>query len=56
MYSGPGQSLPCFETGDLAINELILRFNPLGNSSHDKVKLVMFVNSYSIIFHFFFYI
>lgn len=48
MYSGPGQSLPCFETGDLAINELIDRFNPLGNS-HDKVKLVMFVNSYAFI-------
>lgn len=44
MYSGPGQSLPCFETGDIAINELILRFNPL-HTKNDKVKLVMLVNS-----------
>jgi len=45
MYSGPGQSLPCFETGDLAINELIQRFNPFGSTKNDKVKLVMHVNS-----------
>ena len=29
LYSGHGSSLPCFEKGELAIEELEKRFNPV---------------------------
>jgi len=35
MYSGHKEYLPCFKGGDVAIQELYDRFNPVIDESHD---------------------
>ena len=39
MYSGHGQSLPCFKDGEKCIEDLEKRFNPDKNEKNEELNI-----------------